>query len=53
MLKQPREKAFKVIRLNNQTWNLIGIFLCRFNMSLEGSIKENIDELNYEATETT
>ena len=22
-------------------------------MSLEGSIKENIDELNYEATETT
>ena len=44
----------KVINLNNQIWNLIDIYLSSiyFDMSLEGSIKENIDELIYEAIET-
>ena len=44
---------FKVIHLNNQTWNLIEIYLSSiyFDMSLERSIKENIDELIYEAIE--
>ena len=44
----------KVIHLNNQTWNLIEIYLpsIYFDMSLEGSIKENVDELIYEAVET-
>ena len=52
--RQSREKLFKVIHLNNQSWNLTEINLSStyFDMSLEGSIKENIDELIYEAIET-
>ena len=45
--KQPREKLFKVIPLNKKTLSLIAIYLSSiyFDMSLEGSLKENIDEL--------
>ena len=45
--KQPLEKLFKVIPLNKQTSSLIEIYLSSiyFDMSLEGSITENIDEL--------
>ena len=37
--------------MNNQTWNLIEIYLSPiyFDMSIEGSIKEKIDELIYKA----
>ena len=53
--KQPRETLYKVIHLNNQTWNLIEIYLSSvfiIDMSHEVSIKENIDGLIYGAIET-
>ena len=49
--KQPREEFYKVYPLKqpNLKFYLSPIY---FDMSLEGSIKENIDELIYEAIET-
>ena len=49
--KQPREEFYKVYLLQqpNLKSYLSSIY---FGMSLEGSIKENIDELIYEAIET-
>ena len=42
---------FNGIHLNNPTWNPI-LSSIDFDMSIEGSIKENIDELIYEAIKT-
>ena len=49
--KEPREKLFKAMLLKNQTWNHIGIYLSLIYFS-SLSIKENIDELIYEAFHT-